>query len=416
MSGKRLVHTTGSELGCVIMKQETVMLNSIKNFFYTNSIDGNLPHETRQEQIIRAALILDIAIVVVLLPINYLRGSTFHDQNGLFYTICNLVVLLLLNLAWTFNMLHKVRFSRIFYMIATFVLCLTAYPLQHPDQLLLYFAIPNVIVCSISEKKTPLFFLAFSIFSYSAAYALSNKLEPYNFFSVLCLVLLTLTAWKVAAILDRMFTQLVEAYDTTIEGWSQALEMRSQETEGHSHRVTELTMRLVRAMKIDESLWVHIQRGVLLHDIGKMGIPDTILCKPGPLTPEEWDLMRQHPVKAYQLLSKIPYLQPAIEIPYCHHEKWDGSGYPRGLKGKEIPLEARVFSVIDVWDAMRSHRSYRNAIPENQVIEYLNTESGRSFDPEVIKAFFELMKFKVPEPAMSNSRLSLEKAPARRES
>jgi HD-GYP domain-containing protein (c-di-GMP phosphodiesterase class II) len=354
--------------------------------------------------------------VVVLLPINYLRGSTFHDQNGLFYTICNLVVLLLLNLAWTFNMLHKVRFSRIFYMIATFVLCLTAYPLQHPDQLLLYFAIPNVIVCSISEKKTPLFFLAFSIFSYSAAYALSNKLEPYNFFSVLCLVLLTLTAWKVAAILDRMFTQLVEAYDTTIEGWSQALEMRSQETEGHSHRVTELTMRLVRAMKIDESLWVHIQRGVLLHDIGKMGIPDTILCKPGPLTPEEWDLMRQHPVKAYQLLSKIPYLQPAIEIPYCHHEKWDGSGYPRGLKGKEIPLEARVFSVIDVWDAMRSHRSYRNAIPENQVIEYLNTESGRSFDPEVIKAFFELMKFKVPEPAMSNSRLSLEKAPARRES
>jgi HD-GYP domain-containing protein (c-di-GMP phosphodiesterase class II) len=227
--------------------------------------------------------------------------------------------------------------------------------------------------------------------------------------------MLTFTAWKVAAILDRMFSQLVEAYDTTIEGWSQALEMRSQETEGHSHRVTELTMQLVQEMKIDQSLWVHIQRGVLLHDIGKMGIPDTILCKPGPLTPAEWELMREHPAKACQLLSKIPYLQPAIEIPYCHHEKWDGSGYPRGLKGEEIPLEARIFSVIDVWDAMRSHRSYRNAIPENQVIEYLYTESGRSFDPQVIKAFFEMMKFKVPEPTMSNSFLSLEKAPARRE-
>jgi len=174
-------------------------------------------------------------------------------------------------------------------------------------------------------------------------------------------------------------------------------------------------MQLVQEMKIDQSLWVHIQRGVLLHDIGKMGIPDTILCKPGPLTPAEWELMREHPAKACQLLSKIPYLQPAIEIPYCHHEKWDGSGYPRGLKGEEIPLEARIFSVIDVWDAMRSHRSYRNAIPENQVIEYLYTESGRSFDPQVIKAFFEMMKFKVPEPAMSNSFLSLEKAPARRE-
>lgn len=391
------------------------MLKTIKNLLYPFTIDGNLPHETRQEQITRAALILDIAIVVVLLPINYLRGTALHDQNGLFYTICNLGVLLLVTIAWTLNELHKVKFSSGIYMIATFALCLTAFPLQHPDQLLLYFAIPNVIVCFISEKKVPLIFLALSIFSYSVGYALSSKVEPFNFFSVLCLVMLTITAWKVAAILDRMFSQLVEAYDTTIEGWSQALEMRSQETEGHSHRVTELTMHLVQEMKIDQSLWVHIQRGVLLHDIGKMGIPDTILCKPGPLTPAEWQLMREHPAKACQLLSKIPYLQPAIEIPYCHHEKWDGTGYPRGLKGEEIPLEARIFSVIDVWDAMRSHRSYRNAIPENQVIEYLYTESGRSFDPEVIKAFFEMMKFTMPEPAMSNSFLSLEKAPARRE-
>jgi len=126
-------------------------------------------------------------------------------------------------------------------------------------------------------------------------------------------------------------------------------------------------------------------------------------------------VMRKHPIMAYQLLSKIPYLQPSIEIPYCHHEKWDGSGYPRGLKGEEIPLEARIFSVIDVWDAMRSHRSYRNAIPENQVIEYLYTESGRSFDPTVIKAFFEMMHFSIPEPEMPPAYLVLEQAPVQRE-
>jgi HD-GYP domain-containing protein (c-di-GMP phosphodiesterase class II) len=300
-------------------------------------------------------------------------------------------------------------------MISTFLLCLTAFPLQHPDELLLYFAIPSVIVPFISEKRTPFLFLALAIFSYIACYLLLGSSEPFNIFSLLCLILLTLISWKVATILDGMFSQLVEAYDTTIEGWSQALEMRSQETEGHSHRVMELTMRLVKEMKVDKSLWAHIQRGVLLHDIGKMGIPDTILCKAGPLTPAEWEQMRQHPVKAYQLLSRISYLQPAIEIPYCHHEKWDGTGYPRGLKGEEIPLEARIFSVIDVWDAMRSHRSYRDAIPENQVIEYLRTESGRSFDPQVINAFFEMMKFKVAEPAMSNTLLSLEKAPGQRE-
>lgn len=391
------------------------MLKSINAFFFSTTFDGNIPHETRQEKIIQAALILNIVILVILLPINYLRGSIAHGQDGLFYTICNLGVMLLLTAAWALNDYHKVRASSILYMVGTFVLCLTAFPLQEPDQLLLYFAIPNVIVCFITEKKLPLVFLALSILSYSVIYFLNGNGIPYNFFSVIFLILITISAWKVADILDRMYSQLVEAYDTTIEGWSQALEMRSQETEGHSHRVVELTMRLVRAMKVDGSLWVHINRGVLLHDIGKMGVPDTILCKPGPLTPAEWELMRQHPVKAYQMLSKIPYLQPAIEIPYCHHEKWDGTGYPRGLKGEEIPLEARIFSVIDVWDAMRSHRSYRNAIPENQVIEYLSTESGRSFDPAVIKAFFEMMKFRLPEAAMSNSLVSLERAPAQRE-
>lgn len=391
------------------------MLKPVQKLFHPFTFDETLTHESRQEQILKAALFLNIIVVIILLPINILRETSYTTPGNYFFTICNLVVLFLLTLAWTLNEMHKVHLSSIVYMISTFLLCLTAFPLQHPDELLLYFAIPSVIVPFISEKRTPFLFLALAIFSYIACYLLLGSSEPFNIFSLLCLILLTLISWKVATILDGMFSQLVEAYDTTIEGWSQALEMRSQETEGHSHRVTELTMRLVREMKVDKSLWAHIQRGVLLHDIGKMGIPDTILCKAGPLTPAEWEQMRQHPVKAYQLLSRISYLQPAIEIPYCHHEKWDGTGYPRGLKGEEIPLEARIFSVIDVWDAMRSHRSYRDAIPENQVIEYLRTESGRSFDPQVINAFFEMMKFKAAEPAMSNTLLSLEKAPGQRE-
>ncbi len=391
------------------------MLKSFKKMFYSFSIDETQTHETRQELIIRAALILDIVIVVILLPINYMRGLSNIGQNGLYYTICNLAVLALFIATWVMNEGHKVRIASYLYMVGTFALCLTAFPLQHSDQLLLYFAIPNIIVCFITEKRVPLIFLGLSIFSYTGSYLTSGRSDPYNIFSVLCVVVLTLTAWKVAQILDKMINQLVEAYDTTIEGWSQALEMRSQETEGHSHRVSELTLKLVRTMGIDETLWVHIQRGVLLHDIGKMGVPDEILCKAGPLTRSEWDVMRRHPTMAFQLLSKIPYLQPAIEIPYCHHEKWDGSGYPRGLKGEEIPLEARIFSVIDVWDAMRSHRAYRDAIPENQVVEYLYTERGRSFDPRVIDAFFKMMQFEIPEPAIAEPYLVLEKVPVQKE-
>ncbi|MBA4375263.1 MAG: HD-GYP domain-containing protein [Anaerolinea sp.] len=207
-----------------------------------------------------------------------------------------------------------------------------------------------------------------------------------------------------------MTGQLVSAYDSTIEGWSQALEMRNQETEGHSQRVADLTMQLVKKMCVDETCWVHIHRGVLLHDIGKMVVPDTILCKAGPLTESEHQIMRNHPHYAKDLLIKIPYLAPALEIPYCHHEKWDGSGYPRGLRGNEIPLEARIFSVIDVWDAMRSKRSYRDAIAEHQVIEYLNIESGRSFDPVIVNEFFDMMNFK-PHASSELPRLILSQNP-----
>ncbi len=183
-------------------------------------------------------------------------------------------------------------------------------------------------------------------------------------------------------------TELSIAYDATLEGWAKALELRDRETVGHAHRVIEMTLRVADRLGMRGEILQHIRRGALLHDIGKMGIPDSILLKPGPLTPNEWEIMRQHPLHAYEMLKTIDYLSPALEIPYCHHEKWDGNGYPQGLKGNYIPISARIFAVVDVWDALTSDRPYRSAWPEPQALEYIRRESGRHFDPQIVNAFF----------------------------
>lgn len=185
--------------------------------------------------------------------------------------------------------------------------------------------------------------------------------------------------------------QLQLAYDATIEGWSRALDMRDRETEGHTQRVTELTLRLAREMGLSDDDLVHIRRGCLLHDIGKMGIPDNILLKPGPLTEEEWEIMRRHPQLAFDMLASIEYLRPALDIPFCHHEKWDGSGYPRGLKGEQIPLAARIFAVVDVWDALTSNRPYRKAWSKKRALAYIKKQAGTHFDPRVVEVFLRAM-------------------------
>jgi putative nucleotidyltransferase with HDIG domain len=168
------------------------------------------------------------------------------------------------------------------------------------------------------------------------------------------------------------------------------MDLRDKETEGHTMRVTDTTVHLARAMGVGEEDIVHVRRGALLHDIGKMGIPDRILLKPGPLTEDEWTVMRRHPVYAHELLSPILYLRPALDIPYCHHERWDGTGYPRGLRGEQIPLAARIFAVIDAWDALRSDRPYRSAWPEDRVREYLRQSAGTLFDPTVVDVFLTM--------------------------
>jgi putative nucleotidyltransferase with HDIG domain len=192
--------------------------------------------------------------------------------------------------------------------------------------------------------------------------------------------------------LQRTNAELSNAYDSTIEGWSHALDLRDKETEGHTQRVNELTLELARVFGFSEAERVHIRRGALLHDIGKMGVPDSILLKEGKLTSEEWEVMRKHPDFAHEMLLPITYLRPALDIPYCHHEKWDGSGYPRGLKGEEIPLTARIFAVVDVWDALTSDRPYRAAWSREKALKYICKGAGSHFDPRVVEAFVELLK------------------------
>lgn len=194
--------------------------------------------------------------------------------------------------------------------------------------------------------------------------------------------------------LQRSNTEITSAYDATIDGWSRALDMRDHETEGHTQRVTEMTLHLARRINIPKDELIHIRRGAALHDIGKMGIPDRILHKPGPLSAEEWNTMRQHPQFACNLLAPIDYLRPAKDIPCYHHERWDGSGYPTGLKGEEIPLPSRLFAIVDVFDALTSDRPYRSKWSKQAAMYYIHEQAGKLFDPLIVPTFMEMIKEK----------------------
>ncbi|MBI3159027.1 MAG: HD-GYP domain-containing protein [Chloroflexi bacterium] len=211
--------------------------------------------------------------------------------------------------------------------------------------------------------------------------------------AVLCGVT-ALVAWVLIDAWESTLENLRQTYEQTLAGWAKALELRHQETEGHSRRVTALALELSRALGLKGATLEEVRQGALLHDVGKMGIPDSILLKPGPLTEEEFDVVKRHPALAADLLGHIPFLQSVLDIPWYHHERWDGNGYPKGLKGEAIPFVARLFAVIDNWDALNSDRPYRRAWTREQVLTYLRENAGHKFDPHVVEAFLRLVELR----------------------
>jgi HD-GYP domain-containing protein (c-di-GMP phosphodiesterase class II) len=214
---------------------------------------------------------------------------------------------------------------------------------------------------------------------------------------MIIVILLIATGFFLWAVMDnweRVMQNLKDTYDLTLSGWGKTLEYRDQETEGHSQRVTKLTVELAQRFGFSRQELDHIRRGALLHDIGKMAIPDAILLKNSSLTDDEWKIVKMHPVHARSLLENIPFLKPALDIPYCHHERWNGSGYPQGLLKDKIPLAARIFAVIDVWDALTSDRPYRQAWTGEKAKAYIQEQSAILFDPQIVQVFFEYINAK----------------------
>jgi PAS domain S-box-containing protein/putative nucleotidyltransferase with HDIG domain len=278
---------------------------------------------------------------------------------------------------------HKLAQSKSFYVenLRTIPNFITVRQLEQ-ERFISYFAVPFSLndlpkgILEIFQRKR----LDFSSEQIEFLYGLTRQIS------------IAMTYIDLYSGLEQKNIELIEAYDSTIEGWSRTLNLRDEETEDHTQRVTQMTMELAKRMGIDGEDLTRIRWGTLLHDIGKMGVPDSILHKPGPLSSEEWQIMRMHPVYAYERLKPIKFLQKSLEIPYCHHEKWDGSGYPRRLKGLAIPLSARVFALVDVWDALISDRPYRAAWGEDRALAYVIEQSGRHFDPAVVKVFVKLLK------------------------
>ena len=267
------------------------------------------------------------------------------------------------------------------------------------DSTILAFPIFMICVAFLFGTRGLLIAMAFSILAVLTIYFLQSigLFESRYQASLLRAVIISLlfaamalVTWIVRKTWEMNLSLLNEAYDLTLHGWARALEYRDGETAGHSQRVTELSVAVGQALGLDAEDLINIRRGSYLHDIGKMAIPDHILLKPGPLTDEEWEVMKWHPVRSREFLAEIPFLQGAIPIAYSHHERWDGTGYPDGLKGEEIPLLARIFSVVDNWDALTSDRPYRTAWPDEKVIAYLKENAGKMFDPRIVDVFLSL--------------------------
>jgi len=355
---------------------------------------ANINQEMRREGILRVIL-LALIFGCFMVSLKNLFSLLYNPIMGTIYMLAyDLLALLVLVLVWRLNRNGNTTWAGISLLCALILIVTLSFDHNTIKQAFIVYVIPVMLSSFILTPASSFVFALLSIISYTVIFVSEGQpISEYSMFSIIGLVVLAILAWMVAHVLHNALQEQTEAYDATIQGWGRALELRDHETEGHSRRVTELTIGLARAMEMDGPALKHLRRGVFLHDIGKMGVPDCILLKPGPLTEEEWGVMKNHPQLAYDWLCSIPHLKRALDVPYCHHERWDGTGYPRGLKGEEIPLAARIFSVVDVWDALLSDRPYRRAWERPRAIEYIRQQAGIQFDPLVVETFLKIVSW-----------------------
>jgi hypothetical protein len=359
------------------------------------------PAQRRRGQLL-ATFILMLSVILLYTTVESAVFSVLKRSHE--YTIYVLQDVFAGALVYFFWRLNRSGYTRIAaYGLFSILILFTTLATQpeYFEYLMIFFALPVMVSSFVLQPGCSFLFASLTVSAYAVVSAFAGYLWDYNLTAALSLFAVATTSWIISSKLEETFNRnenlytelkasnqkLIEAYEATLEGWSRALELRDKETQGHTLRVTELTLRTARAMGLTQDEILHIRRGALLHDIGKLGIPDEILHKPGPLTGSEWEAMQRHPQFAYDMISPIEYLHPARDIPYCHHEKWDGTGYPRGLKGGEIPLAARIFAVADVYDALTSTRPYREAWAKEKALEYIRQVSGTHFDPRVVNVF-----------------------------
>ena len=322
------------------------------------------------------------------------------------YIIQDLITICLFYIFWRMNKAGRVKITAYISLTLSIMVGIYINDPKYLEYAMVIFALPIGISSFIIRPSISCQYALLTITLYIIRSIQAGHVWEYNFTALVALLILAFMTSVAAQQLEdalnknenlvknlqKAYKEITDAYNSTLEGWSHALEIRDQETEGHSKRVTELTIHISKILGFNEESILNIRRGVLLHDIGKIGIPDKILRKPGPLTDKEMATMKRHVQIGYDLLSGVDFLKGALVIPYCHHEKWNGTGYPHGLVGNEIPKEARIFAVVDVYDALSNDRPYRKAWPKNKVLEYIQSEAGNHFDPDIVKIFIQEMK------------------------
>jgi putative nucleotidyltransferase with HDIG domain len=367
------------------------------------SVQAGTPTQVRRGQLMAGFLLL------VLLPMAAL------DINNLYYyfiapsatyawfLITDLIAFCIIVGLWFLNRRGNTRLVGIgmalFLSIGTSFL----YSPDNPSNGIVMYVLPVFIASFVVEPKASFWVYGISFLTYTLSMYQTDRFLNYDLTGMTALLVVATITWVTSDRLEHTIStntalykdlqisnrELQESYETTLEGWSRALDLRDKETEGHTKRVTELTLCIAKAMGFTQEQLVQVRRGALLHDIGKMGVPDTILHKQGPLDEAEWQVMKRHPDLACELLTPIKYLQPALDIPHYHHERWDGTGYPNKLKGEDIPLAARIFAVVDVFDALTSDRPYREPWPREKALDHIRGQAGKHFDPMVVEVFLK---------------------------